>query len=71
MDALLMTKENISKLKKLKLKQYQSPQLLTVEDKLSIEALEKLKYSVADWWNIIRFWNEWWFCEKQLLSFSC
>ncbi len=40
-----MTKENIRKLKKLKLKQYQSPQLLTVEDKLSIEALEKLKYS--------------------------
>ncbi len=40
-----MTKENIRLLKKLKLKQYQSPQLFTVEDKLSIDALERLKYS--------------------------
>lgn len=45
MDDSVLTKENLRQLKALKLKQYQTPDLLTTEDEVSIRTLEAMKFS--------------------------
>jgi hypothetical protein len=45
MDQFVLTKENLKELKTLKLKQYQTPQLLSSEDEATIKKFEHMKYS--------------------------
>jgi hypothetical protein len=45
MDQFVLTKENLKELKFLKLKQYQTPQLLSSEDEATIKRFEHMKYS--------------------------